>query len=127
MDDHAQTSYSYAVEISALVRVHGDEVRPQVCQLRTMSLEGTFLELGRLSAGTLVNITFDLPTSGEQLSLDGVVNWSTDTGAAVQFEGVRAREIWALWRYLELVSGLGPESCLCQGSEVSASSEATVN
>ena len=111
MTDHDQTA-PHIVEISALVRVFGDEVRQQTCQLRSISLGGTFLELGRLPMGTQVNITFGLPAIGERLSLDAVVHWSTEYGVGVQFEGMRAREVWALWRYLEMVTGIEPKSDL---------------
>jgi hypothetical protein len=107
-------SHLYAVEISALVRVLGDKVRQRVCQLHNISLGGTFLEVGRLPMGTLVNITFGLPSLGERLSLDAVVQWSTDDGVGVQFEGMRAREVWALWRYLESVAGAGPDALMCE-------------
>jgi hypothetical protein len=100
-----QATRHYNVEISALVRVLGDRVRQQICQLRGISLGGTFIELGRLPPGTLLNITFGLPTLGEKLSLDAVVHWSTDQGVGVQFEGMRARQAWALWRYLEAATG----------------------
>jgi hypothetical protein len=32
----------------------------------------------------------------------------------VQFEGMRAREVWALWRYLESVAGAGPDALMCE-------------
>jgi hypothetical protein len=108
-----QDQASHSVDISALVRVFGDDVRQQICQLRCISLGGTFLELGRLPMGTQVNITFGLPAIGERLSLDAVVHWSTDHGVGVQFEGMCAREVWALWRYLELTTGIEPDSDLC--------------
>lgn len=110
MTDCDQVSRHYNVEVSALVRVFGDKVRQQICQLRGMSLGGTFIEVGRLPPGTQVNITFGLPTLGEKLSLDAVVHWSTEQGASVQFEGMRARQVWALWRYLESITGADPES-----------------
>jgi hypothetical protein len=116
--DLDQTSPHYTAEISALVRVFGHEVRQQICRLRSISLLGTFLELGRLPMGTQVNITFGLPAIGERLSLDAVVHWSTDHGVGVQFEGIRAREVWALWRYIELVTGIEPESDLCDTVEI---------
>ena len=112
MTDHDQTSPHHTAEISALVRVFGHEVRQQICRLRSISLLGTFLELGRLPMGTQVNITFGLPAIGERLSLDAIVHWSTDHGVGVQFEGMCAREVWALWRYIELVTGVEPESDL---------------
>jgi hypothetical protein len=116
--DHDHTSHSYPVEISALVRVLGDRVRQQVCQLRSISLGGTFIEVGRLPMGTQVNITFGLPTIGERISLDAVVHWSTDYGVGVQFEGMRARQVWALWRYLESVTGAEPEAWLGDTKEI---------
>jgi hypothetical protein len=115
--DHDHTSHSYPVEISALVRVLGDR-RQQVCQLRSISLGGTFIEVGRLPMGTQVNITFGLPTIGERISLDAVVHWSTDYGVGVQFEGMRARQVWALWRYLESVTGAEPEAWLGDTKEI---------
>src|ERR1041384_1004720 len=71
--DHDHTSHSYPVEISALVRVLGDRVRQQVCQLRSISLGGTCIEGAPLPMGTQVNITFGLPTIGERISLDAVL------------------------------------------------------
>lgn len=108
--DQDQISRHYNVEVSALVRVFGEKVHQQICQLRGMSLGGTFIELGRLSPGTQVNITFGVPTLGEKLSIDAVVYWSTEQGAGVQFEGMRARQVWALWRYLESVAGDEPDT-----------------
>lgn len=106
------------VDISARVRVLGERVHQQVCQLRSISLGGTFLELGRLPNGTQVNITFGLPTIGEQLSLDAVVHWSTETGVGVQFERLRAREVWALLRYLESVAVPDPDACMADTAEI---------
>jgi len=111
LDHHDQASYSYAVEISALVRVLGDRKREQkICQLRNVSLGGTFIELGRLPMGTQLVVTFGGPSSDERISLDAVVHWSTDRGVGVQFEGMCAREVWALCQYLDSVAGVNGES-----------------
>ena len=90
------------------MRVVGADLYAHACQLRNLSLGGTFVELGRLPIGTLVNITFGLPTLGQRLSLDAVVQWSSDQGIGVQFEGLRAWEVWVLWRYLESLA-LAPD------------------
>jgi hypothetical protein len=80
--------------------VSGDELRKQVCQLRSLSLGGAFLAIERLPMGTLVNVTFGLPGVEERLSLDAIVQWCADDGVTVVFDSLRASEVWILWRYL---------------------------
>lgn len=101
LTDHDRTSGRHPVDLAAAVRVPGAKVRAQICRLRNLSIGGTFVELGRLPMGTQISITFGLPTINERLSLDAVVQWATDEGVGVQFEGLRAWEVWVLWRYLE--------------------------
>jgi hypothetical protein len=73
----------------------------RACRLRDLSIGGAFVELGRLSLGTRIHLSFRLPILAAPLSLDAVVHWSTQQGVGVQFEAPRAWEVWVLWRYLE--------------------------
>jgi hypothetical protein len=98
--DHDPTAHRHAVEIDATVRVSGGELRAQVCRVRSLSLGGAFVELHWMPTGTLVNITFGLPSVDERLSLDAVVHRSTTGGVSVLFDSPRAWELWVLWRYL---------------------------
>jgi hypothetical protein len=98
--DHDPAAHRHAVELDATVRVSGGELRAQVCRVRSLSLGGAFVELHWLPIGTLLNVTFGLPSVSERLSLDAVVNRCTSGGVSVLFDSPRAWELWVLWRFL---------------------------
>lgn len=100
LTNHDPTAHRHAVELDATLRVSGGELRVQVCRLRNLSLGGAFVEIEGLPVGTLVNITFGLPSVDERLSLDAVVHWCADDGISVLFDSLRAWEVWMLWRFL---------------------------
>ena len=100
LTDHDPGAHRHLVDISATVRVSGGELRAQTCRIRTLSLGGAFVDLHWLPAGTLVNLTFGLPTVDERLSLDAVVHRCRNNGVSVLFDSPRAWELWVLWRYL---------------------------
>jgi len=104
MQHQERTTRRHPVDLEALVIVPVDPGE-RACRLRDISIGGGFIELGRLPLGTRINLNFGLPIVREQLSLDAVVHWSTDRGVGVQFEGLRAWEVWVLWRYLEHLAG----------------------
>ncbi len=91
----------HTVELKATIRLIGSDVCAQICQLRSVSLGGAFVEPWRLSVGTRVNLTFAVPLNDVRLSLDAAVQWTTEEGVGVQFDGLAAWEEWALWCYLE--------------------------
>jgi hypothetical protein len=99
LTDHDPSAHRHIVDLSATVRVSGGELRAQTCRVRTLSL-GAFVELHWLPVGTLVNLTFGLPTVDERLSLDAVVHRCHNHGVSVLFDSPRAWELWVLWRYL---------------------------
>jgi hypothetical protein len=94
-------SHRQPVDLPATVRVAGGEPSGWVCRLRGLSLGDAFVELGALPMHTEVTLSFDLPLLDERLSINAVVSWSTSDGVCVMFDGLRAREVWVLWRYLE--------------------------
>ena len=98
--DHDPTAHRHAVEIEATVRVSGGELRARSCRVRSLSLGGALVELERLPVGSLVNLTFGLPTTDERLSLDAVVHGCSKDGVNVLFDSLRAWEVWVLWRFL---------------------------
>jgi PilZ domain len=100
LTDHDPAAHHHAVEIDATVRVSGRELRAQACRLRSLSLGGALVDINRLPIGTLINITFGLPSVEDRLSLDAVVQRCTRDGVAVLFDSLRAGEVWILWRYL---------------------------
>jgi hypothetical protein len=104
LTDHDATTRHKPVDIPTSVRVSGDDLRVQTCRLHSLSLGGAFLEIDRLPIGTLVNVTFRLPTADERLSLDAIVQWSSDDGVSVLFDSLRASEVWVLWRFLSALT-----------------------
>jgi hypothetical protein len=98
--DHDPTAHRHTVDIAATVRVSGGELHVEPCRLVSLSLGGALVELGRLPVGTLINITFGLPSVDERLSLDAIVHWCSEDGVSILFDSLRAWEVWVLWRYL---------------------------
>jgi len=101
--DHDPAAQPHMVDLDATVRVSGGELRVRHCRLRSLSLGGALIEFDRIAPGTLVNLTFGLPTVDERLSLDAVVQGNTKDGVMVLFDSLRAWEVWVLWRFLASV------------------------
>ena len=71
-------------------------------EITNLSLGGAFVTTAdRLEMGTRLRITFRIPTLEEPLSTGAQVRWTTDEGAGVQFDGLRARDVWSLNKYFE--------------------------
>jgi PilZ domain-containing protein len=67
-----------------------------------LSLGGALFSLGaKLAMGKRLNISFRVPTSDEAIDVGATVRWSDDQSTGVQFDGLRAREVWALNKYFE--------------------------
>jgi len=65
---------------------------------------GAYVGVRKLPMGARVTLWFRIPTHESEIEAAGVVRWSTDQGVGVQFDGLRARETWALGKYLESLS-----------------------
>ena len=92
-----RASTRHEVELEARLGVAG-EVVP--CMLSNVSRGGAFATVGRLFAGTEVRLWFTLPTADGVIEIDATVRWSTPEGVGVQFGSMRARDAYALGRYL---------------------------
>ena len=55
----------------------------------------------RLPMGERVNVTFTVPNQDEPITAAATVRWSTDDSVGVQFDGLRAKDVWALNKYFE--------------------------
>lgn len=67
-----------------------------------LSLGGALVALGkRLSMGSRLQIAFTIPTTPEPIEVGAVVRWSDDKATGLQFDGLRARDVWALNKYFE--------------------------
>ena len=96
--------YDRQLEIEVLF-----EGKKQISQTRNISLGGLYLESATpLPIGTTVQLRFQLPTQPEPVEVAGDVRWvvkkegpGEQTGVGIRFQGLRARDVWALNRYFQ--------------------------
>jgi len=51
--------------------------------------------------GRRVHVSFRVSTHENPIENDALVRWSTDHGIGIQFDGLRAKDVWALTRYFD--------------------------
>jgi uncharacterized protein (TIGR02266 family) len=74
---------------------------------RNISLGGVFIETEQtLPFGARVLLKFKVPTQNEAIEVEGQVRWlemdeGRLRGLGVRFEGLRARDVWALNKFFE--------------------------
>ena len=84
------------------------EGKKQTSQTRNISLGGLYLDSGAAWAiGTTVQLRFELPTQPEPIEVAGDVRWvvkagsGDQSGIGIRFQGLRARDVWALNRFFQ--------------------------
>lgn len=98
MSENRRIATRHPVSIPANVTAGGETVS---CNLSNLSLGGAFLDHQRLPMGERVHLTFKVPGYDETIATQSTVRWNTQDGIGVQFDGLRARDVWALNRYFE--------------------------
>jgi len=99
------TRHEVAIAVTALVR--GRSIESSLEQrfggtIRNLSLGGAFVHMERrLSIGTPMSLRFEIPTHGRPIEASSLVRWSSAEGIGVQFEGLRAAEVFALGKFFE--------------------------
>jgi uncharacterized protein (TIGR02266 family) len=74
---------------------------------RNISLGGVFIDTDQtLPFGARIALKFKVPTQTDAIEVDGQVRWlemdeGRLRGLGVRFEGLRARDVWALNKYFE--------------------------
>jgi PilZ domain len=98
----------YDRQLTVELTCAGDE---QIARSRNVSLGGIYLEgPKRLPIGAAVTLRFHVPTQAEAIEVGGDVRWviaspgNTDVGIGVRFQGLRARDVWALNRFFQSVA-----------------------
>ena len=84
------------------------EGKKQTSHSLNISLGGIYLESASpLPIGVTVQLRFQLPTQPEPVEVAGDVRWVVKKGAGdqsgigIRFQGLRARDVWALNRYFQ--------------------------
>jgi type IV pilus assembly protein PilZ len=100
-----RTDPRYARRLEVEVLVGEDR---QVATTRNISLGGVFVETtAPLPLQTRLQIRFRIPTQSEPIEVGGEVRWvepgggEQPPGMGIRFQGLRAREVWALNRFFQ--------------------------
>lgn len=96
-DNRRQTRHE--VSLPAKLTVDGT---PNDCKLLNLSLGGAQVTATqRYAMGHRVQISFHVPTMADPIEVGATVRWSNADGVGVQFDGLRARDVWALNEYFK--------------------------
>jgi hypothetical protein len=97
--DNRRTSTRHAVSIDGSLAISG-EARP--VRVMNLSLGGALIAGGtKYSMGQRVQLSFPIPTLDEAIEVGATVRWSDDQTTGLQFDGLRARDVWGLNKYFE--------------------------
>ena len=99
MTDNRRTSSRHTVSIPAKVTIDGV---PRDCTVVNLSLNGALVETGSKHAmGARMQLVFKVPTLDEAIDVGATVRWADGKGVGLQFDGLRARDVWALNEYFK--------------------------
>ncbi len=99
MADNRRTSTRHAVSLAGKLTISGVQ---KECTVLNLSLGGAQVAAGsRIPMGQRLQIVFTIPTTPEPIEVGAVVRWSDDKATGLQFDGLRARDVWALNKYFE--------------------------
>lgn len=106
MSDHFRRTdprYARRLEVELIV---GELKR--IATTRNISLGGVFIETTEvMPLSTKLLIRFHVPTQPEPIEVGGEVRWLENSGPkqpsgmGIRFQGMRAREVWALNRFFQ--------------------------
>lgn len=79
---------------------------PTDCQIINLSLGGALIAATqRRAMGERCQITFFLPTIDDAIDVGATVRWGDDKSVGIQFDGLRARDVWALNEFFKTLPG----------------------
>ncbi len=99
MADNRRTQTRHDVKIQGTLAVDGT---PRNVAVMNLSLGGALIAAGvKYAMGQRVTIQFAVPTMVEPIEVGATVRWSDDKATGIQFDGLRARDVWALNKFFE--------------------------
>jgi PilZ domain len=104
VSDHQRRQQRYERRIEVSVSVAGGEAKTAFT--RNMSLGGLYLESAdRPALGARAQLKFRIPTQKDVIEVGATVRWIDDSGFGVQFDGLRAKDVYALGKFYEQPAG----------------------
>ena len=102
MADNRRSSTRHEVLIDCKINVDGVETAD--CEIVNLSLGGALVSGVRYKMGQRIQITFQVPASDQTIEVGATVRWADAKGIGLQFDGLRARDVWALNEYFKLLA-----------------------
>ena len=97
-----RSQHRHDVAIPATLTVDGTS---NDCTMLNLSLGGALLAAHKKYAmGQRVKIAFHVPAMTDAIEVGATVRWSNADGVGIQFDGLRARDVWALNEYFKQLS-----------------------
>jgi len=100
--DNRRTQTRHDISIPATLTINGTS---NDCTMLNLSLGGALVAAtSRYAMGVRVQIEFTVPSVKHAIAIAATVRWSNADGLGVQFDGLRARDVWALNEYFKQLS-----------------------
>jgi hypothetical protein len=88
--------------VSIAAKLTSDGGATDDATLVNISLGGALVAANSKHAmGQRVHLSFKVPTLEHVIEISSVVRWSDSNGVGLQFDGLRARDVWALNEYFK--------------------------
>ena len=102
MSQNVRSSQRYDVQLTVEYTLADKSGKTLTATTRNLSLGGAFVDTeAKPPFNARVTLKFSIPNQREPIQVGGVVRWSDPGGFGVQFDGLRARDVWALGKYFE--------------------------
>jgi hypothetical protein len=89
----------FSVSIAATLTFDGKTIDGTLLNL---SLGGTLVASAvKHPMGQRIDISFRVPTAEQAIEVGTTVRWADAAGVGLQFDGLRARDVWALNEYFK--------------------------
>ena len=102
MSESRRLQTRHDVAVTATLEVAGQVLEGE---FRNLSLGGAFfavtLEGATFTTGSRGTVSFQIPTQDNPVSVGASLRWISDAGIGLQFDGLRAGEVWSLNKYFE--------------------------
>lgn len=99
MSINRRSSQRHNVVVPGKLAVDGETHEVVIENLSLGGAQITFQR--RLAMGQRVQLLFQVPGRDTAVEVGATVRWSNPESTGLQFEGLRARDVWALSKFLE--------------------------
>jgi hypothetical protein len=102
VSDNRRSSTRFDVSLPAQLTINGEV---KTVELVNLSLGGALIAgIPRIAMGLRAQISFSVPMLENAIDIGATVRWSDDKATGLQFDGLRARDVWGLNKFFEQLS-----------------------